>query len=371
MFKSVFFVNRKVAALALMCLALGACSSNDSAGPTREALLGQLSQEVLAPSVAALGQEVGVMHGRVSALCASGGASTQALEDARASWRAALVALAGARTYNLGPTRDRRLALNVAFWPLDEATLTAALTPGEGAPTLDATWLNAQGADAAGMYAAELLLFDPQLDADPGAAFDTQGRRCALLKVIVEDVRQRVDHVAGEWAGDAGFARELATAGAGSATYDSTKMALDAVINAWIGQLEMVINADLGEPLGQRAGGEPQPDEVRGHRGRAGQAAMLAQARAMQALYTHGGDASLRAFLASRSPELAARMGGLIDALVATIEGWPQPMSAQLTADTASVEAAQEQARALLRTLKAEVASVLGVTIAFTDNDGD
>ena len=360
----------RVALCALLCVGLG-CSSNEDKGPTRAALLAQLSGEVMAPSVTTLGQEVATMQARAQALCASGGATAQGLEDARASWRAAFVALATARTYNLGPTRDRRLALNVAFWPLDEATLTAALEPSEDAPTLDATWLNAQGADAAGFYTVELLLFDAQVDAEVSAAFDAQGRRCALLQTVIADTRQRVDHVVEGWAGDTGYARALATAGAGSATYDSTKMALDAVVNAWIGQLEMVINADLGAPLGVGAGGTPQPEAVRGYRAQAGAAALLAQAHAMKTLYTHGGDASLRAFLDSRSPALARRVNDQIDALIATIDGWPQPMAAQVSADPASVEAAQEHARTLLRTIKAEVASVLGVTIAFTDNDGD
>lgn len=360
----------RVALCALLAMGFG-CSSSEDKGPTREAVLGQLSQGVMLPSVEALGQQVVTMQASAETLCTSGGATAKGLADARASWRAAFLALTTARTYNQGPTRDRRLTLNVAFWPLDEAAITAALEPSEDAPALDATWVNAQGADVAGVHAIERLLFEPQLDAEVAAAFDPQGRRCAMLKAVIEDARQRVDHVVSAWQGDDGYARALETAGAGSAVFDSTKMALDAVINAWIGQLEMIINADLGAPLGVGAGGAPQPEAVRGYRAQAGADALLAQAHAMKALYTRGGDASLRAFLAARSPALAQRVSDQLDALIAAIEGWPQPLTTLVTADTARVEAAQEHARTLLRTIKAEVASVLGVTIAFTDNDGD
>ena len=57
--------------------------------------------------------------------------------------------------------------------------------------------------------------------------------------------------------------------------------------------------------------------------------------------------------------------------MLGTLAGVPAPLSRAVTESPAEVEAAFESMRPLLVLIKTDLAALLGITVTFSDNDGD
>ena len=360
-------------AAALLTTTTGACSSGDdsseddpsetaSADASVEALMTVLGTDVIVPAYTDLVDALEALGTAVDDLCAAPGPAS--LDAARTAWDTASDAWQRTRPVGVGPAMDRRTMSTVAY-PARPADVQEVLT---GTEPITAETLAEGRATARGLPAVELLLFEPD-GADQALATGPPGsRRCAYAAAATTLATQSATEVAADWTGEGGGEPYTDVLAAG--VDGDPQSSLSAVVNELAHAMQTIDDQGLrGIALASAPDDVPeaQRDGPAGRR--------VADLRAL--LDTVGvvvegpaGDDGLRALVAARSPETAERLDEALAAADATVGALPDSISEALAAPD-DLAAAAEDAAALKVVLSTEVASVLGITIGFSDADGD
>lgn len=326
---------------------------------------------------AALAEHVGLAHylaleaasaelsQQATALCA--GPTDTALTATRDAWWAAREPLKRAEVIQFGPVIEYpdRLGPKLDDWPVN-ADAIEELVAGD-----DALDFDAMGTATRGSPVVEYLLWgqgDDTLD-----ALSTDPRRCEVLAGACADLHANTSRLVEAWRTD--WLGPLSDpAGAGPASPYST---LQDVIDEWVNRMgftvENVRATKLGKPLGDDAGGTPQPDTLESrHSGRS-----LADARDALAGVRDvwdgagGGQHPGISRLAEPDPQLSAQLDELFEASALRLSEIPEPLEESVALSPGRVADAQEALRALQVAIQVDLAPGLGVTITFNDNDGD
>lgn len=355
--------RRAVALLLAAALALGACSDgDDGAGPSTtagpaadaESVLAAYADEVAVAGYRTLVDRLDALGTAVDALCAEPG--SEGLDAARSAWRGAVEAWSAGIAGGIGPAMDRRLRADVAFTSRPAAVARLL----DGSEPVDAEALAAGGAPTRGLYAIESLLFDGGADdlLSAGGA-----RRCAYAAGATTVAGDATRAVLADWTG--GYRDEL-VAGLGG----ERLMSVDQVLNQLLAALRDVDDKGLRDLVALAPGEEPQANRADGPG-----AHLMAQHRVLahvvaEAVRGPGHTPGLVALVAERSAGTAERLGAAADEVAAAVEVLPDSVAEALD-DRAALERAGEAVAALKVLLGTEVASQLGVTIRFSDSDGD
>jgi predicted lipoprotein len=358
-----------------------ACTVHEVSGTKPEAfderpMLRHLADAVALPAMRSAKDEGAALAAAIASL--DGEPTRESLVAAQDAWRAARAAWVRTAVFRFGPAKDLVSRID---WPADPAKVEA-LAAGEG--PFDAASVSTLGASERGLGALEVLLFvsGDGDDAEVLAAFEGGPRRGAVARALADDVAAATAELAAAWEPSAGgFADELATAGEGSATYPTRKAGTDAVVNEAIFVLERVVGDGLALPLGLRSDGVPQPDAVTSPRADASIDDALALLDAVGAAYLGGWGAGGLPVDAEGglSDLVVARGSGELDGDVrdalaharASVAAIPPPLRRAVIDDPASVQRGYEAARELKRLLSSDVATAVGTTLGFDDNDGD
>ena len=340
---------------AVLLAAAAACSGGDDEVLPAD-VLQRLATEVIIPSYEALVANLDALDASLAPLCAT--PSIDGLGAVRASWRDAELAWQSTRAGGVGPAVERRLMADVGFRA--DAADVEALVPGD-AP-LDPDALDDLGAGVRGLGAIEVALFAPgstTLTTAYGA------RRCTYARAAARLSRDATAAVLATWTD--GPEPYLSTFVVGMD--GDPQSSLEALVSEMTFRLQQIDDQGLRTLVEARG-----PDEVpAGHR--EGPAAFgLGSLRGVLggvAAIVHGpDDDGLAALVRSRSDTLADRLEDRTDLLVRALAELPDSSAAAL-ADRTALAAAAEAAAALKVLVGTEVASRLGVTIGFSDADGD
>lgn len=269
----------------------------------------------------------------VQALCtASPEGAGSALEQARKTWRDALLAWESLSAVALGPVLEGRFQRLIDFTPTRPRMIEKAI---QSAPRTPAD-MERIGTPAKGFPALEWLLWTRPVQ--PGTP------ACAYAAQVAEEIGREADNLA--------RARSQAPVG------------LDDLVNQWVGGLERLRWSDMEMParVAQTSGGKTAPDYPRGEGG-ATAAAWAVRWAALKALAI--GPHSLATELREkrRTPEARA-----LETAVAQADA---AMAALVVDDLASVLAAGKALAALKAQVENQAAPALGVNIGFSDADGD
>ncbi|MEQ9495779.1 MAG: imelysin family protein [Deltaproteobacteria bacterium] len=348
---------RKLAPLIVLLLA-GCSDPVTQSTVDREALVLELADAVIIPSYDDLAAEASDLERATSTLCET--RTSTALDAARAAWKDVRRPWRIAEAYELGPVRDLRIKNAVEFLPLREDDLLEVLN---GDAPIDATYISGLGVAARGLPVLEYLLWEGDVAAALG---DTApSRRCLYIDALAADLVTQSNRLADAWKGE-GYRMEFAAEGS---------MAVDDLVNSVIEVLQLLEGERLALPLGRRDGGVPQLDAIEVRRSGAALADVRAGLEGVAAVYTgdYGSNDSggIEALVAGANPTLDQRILGQIAASRAALDRVTEPLSAAIVDSPTLVEDAFIALRALLRLVAADLASQLGVTTTFSDNDGD
>lgn len=332
----------------------GACNE-DSA---RRSVLAHLAEDVIVPAQDQLRADADTLVTDLQAYCAGGPNTSQA------AWRAVRADWSLTAAFVIGPVIEQMQVDPLDFWPVRTTTIEDKIAAAP--PTIDLAYLDTLGTGAKGIPALEYLLFPaPPTPNTP---------RCAYALALAQDIARRTGQIADAWHGD--YAEALATAGHGSAVYTSEQAGLDAIVNATIENLYRVVKEKLDRPLGNITGSAPDPARVESfHSG----GALLDIARNLDGFAViylgadleSAGEPGLGELIAARNPGLDERIIAQLAVARAALAAIPPPLGEALTADRSAVQTARDEIDALRRLIKLDVASLLGVTLMLSDNDGD
>ncbi|MFV8752478.1 imelysin family protein [Nannocystaceae bacterium ST9] len=311
--------------------------------------------------------DAAALRDALSGLCASPDqagldGAQQAWLELRAPWKR-LLALP------FGPIVDQGFDSAIDFWPARPTSIEGALASGAS----DQADLDALGVASKGMPAIEYFLWDPIGGDAATLALFTAGegpQRCAHVELLAADVELRLSELDAAWRGAEGFADQLARAGE-SETFPTRALAIDKLLNAMIAGLHDIDDPKLAKPLGA-ALGEPQPDLVESRfSDRSLLDARDALAGFAQAYLGSDEAPGLTLVVAGESASVDQRVRDALAAAEQALADVPEPLRTAIVDAPDRVAAAEQAVQALRMVLSAEVASLLGVTVSLSDNDGD
>jgi predicted lipoprotein len=355
---------RRALAVATAALVLfGACSGDDGAGrggdgtASTEVVLGALADGVIIPSYEAVVTDVQALGAALDALCQS--PSQAALDLARDRWRDTDLAWQSTRATGVGPAIERRAMQAIAFRARADKVEAAVADP----KVLDPATLDDLGADVRGIYAVEELLF-----AAPSASLASPDgtARCAYARSATQLAAGAAVAVLDQWTQLDGGYRGTFVAGMDGDPISS----IGAVVN------EMTFRLQQIDDQGIRALAEASAyDELPSARREGAAAHGLASTRGVlggiaAAVLGPDGEPGLADLVRSRSADTADRLEQAVQRALEVLSALPDSSEAAFR-DAAGVDAAAEAIGALHVLVATEVASQLGVTIGFSDSDGD
>lgn len=380
-FRSSFFslalsIVGPLTSLALLTATLSTpgCSTDPPAEVDRQSVLRDTASKVIVPTYDELASKVSLLEQAARDLAASPDATT--LAAAQSAWRSARSPLKRSEAFFLGPVDTMSIGANLETWPVLESDLDTIVA---GADTIDATYVATLGANKKGFFALEVLLFDR--DGGDAAVVDrlsgdTNVRRRDLLVAMASDLASNASKLADAWNPKKGnFAREFSESGKGGTGFDTQKKAFDALVNASLRSAEIVVATGLAEPIGKRNNGVPEPDEQRAGRSDNTRQDIIDQIAGVEAVYRCSLNGATGASLSSVVREKTAPIDDAflqhIKNTQASFDAIPPSFSEALSTSLPVLETAYERSNDLKRSLQTEVSSVLGVTLAFNDTDGD
>lgn len=291
-----------------------------------------LNRDWLAPRAAEFAQASAALVPAVELACAG----PAGLEPARVAWKQTLSAWETLAGVAIGPVLERRAQRAIDFVPTRPRMIEKAIQTGPRT----AADMELIGTPAKGLPALEWLLWTRPV---------APGKPACLYAVrVAEDIRREAD----------------ALVAARSTPVESQAM-LAELVNQWVGGIERLrwLGMEMPVRVVSTSATTVEPDFPRRASG-ATALAWAAQWRALRDLAT-GGEATLAGSLRARG------QGTLADALNAEVRDVDLAMRDLTTTDRARLLAVAKRLAQLKHRVETEVAPALGVSIGFSDADGD
>ena len=299
----------------------------------------------MAPNAADFARDSARLAPALQALCdAPADKADASLQPARQQWLTTLSNWERLSAVAIGPLIERRSQRQIDFTPTRPRLIEKAV---KSAPTSPAD-MELIGTPAKGLPALEWLLWvQPVQPASPECRYAVQ--------VAAEIEREAV-------------ALDEAYKQAAQRTPDSAAAtaALSELVNQWVGGLERLRWANMEMPVrvAMTSKRDISPDFPRRGSG-ASADSWAAQWTALRALAAGSGPMSVETALRERGQAKVA------DALVRAIRQADARMQGLTIGDKAKILAAAKELAALKRLAEEQVAPALGVSIGFSDADGD
>lgn len=340
-------------AAALLILAAVALAASACVGPPdRRDILAALADNVFVPAyeeAAGAAQSLATAADRLAGDPAPG-----RLDRARDQWRAASAAWAATAAFRFGPAMDRRSASLIDWWPIDPAAIQDAAAAGASAEDI----AERQSAATRGLYAIESILAE-DLPIDP-ARLRYAARLAGVIAAELAAIRD-------EWTGvGRDFAYADALAGRGDTAISAT-LALSDVVRTSIFLTETVGDMQLGKALGVT--GDRDPDAIPGLGPSTG-ADLRGAVQGIRLPFLGTGDHSAVGTLVNDLDDNAYdRMKAALDEAMAAVDALPADIKAGAGDD--ALHAARDAIKQVQILYATEVVSLLGISVGFSDNDGD
>ena len=349
----------------LTLLLTTACSSEPP--PSRQEVLVSLTDGLMVPRFEALVGEMDEMRNSLHSLCANPAPGT--LNAARSAWREARAPWMRSQAMWFGPVMDRRSRTLVDWSPVDPGRIEKLLVDRETVTASDVREFLA--ATQRGLGAIEYVLFgDDQLVLEQLARAD--GIRCQYLMALGDVVAEETAGVLRDWQGVDGKGYAAYLNGTGSVSL-LDQQAVDELVRTSVFLTRSIADMALGPVLGAD-GDKPDPAAIPGGAGHNAVADLRNQVLGMQDIYLGGETGSalgVSALVRGVSEDADERMRGHFTNALAAIDDLREPLRSTVVEDPGPARLAHQRLQELQVALNTEVVSLLGVTVGFSDTDGD
>lgn len=355
------------------------CDSGSSGGGDdvddfdRAAMLENLADNVIVPAYADARSSVEALEAAIAAF--ESDPTIAGLAGVRSALKTARIAWQRVNMFQFGPAESTALKASVNTYPVDTARIESNIDSGSWTlGTID-------NRAAAGFPAIGYLVHPIETaDEDVVAAFTSGTHASDRMAYLVDNaafVRGAIESTADAWTPGAGgaFRSEFLSASNSGTDVGSS---LGMLANALVLHIERFLrDGKIGIPAGVRSAGVPRPTSTEAFYG--GYSTELAIANTFALKRTVFGtstagtpgpglDDHLEALGAG---ELSDEIKSAFDEAIAALEELDDPLSTQIASDVDPVLTTFTELQDVVVLLKADMTSILGVTITFQDNDGD
>ena len=348
-------------ALLLFGAFVAATAACGSSGPDEAEVLAGMTDYVIVPSYEALASETSALGDALATLCAS--PSDAALSDAHEAWRGAREAWARSEASGLGPVLDRR-SVGVVAWSIVQPERIDTLLASNPAVTADFVRNNISSTQR-GLGGIEYVLF-----ADDGpSSLAADAGRCSYLAAAAQVVADEAAGILDDWTVGGGSPYKDHFAGRSAEPVDTSE-AVAEVVRTQVFFIRTIVDMRLAGALGLR--GDADPTAIPGGAGRNALAELRYQVLGMRDVYEGAeGGPGISALIAPLSEDADERMRAHFEASLAAIDAVDGSLREAAAEGSAQAVAVYDALMALQDTLSTEVVSLLGVSVGFSDADGD
>ncbi|HIG73654.1 MAG TPA: hypothetical protein EYQ24_03480 [Bacteroidetes bacterium] len=356
-------------ALLALGAACDAADDGDARADVRRAMLTDLADRVILPAHASIVAEAGTLADATQALDAD--PTDETLEAAREAWVSAARSWQRLAALNLPGVKFGLYHNRIATRP---ANVTAVEEVIGGTETISAALVESRGSNVRGLPALEYLLFG-----DDALARLADPRRRAYARFVAADVLSQAEALQTKWS--AGGGDEIGMFLAADTEGRNLQSSVSRIVNELAMVAEDLRYETIGRPLGVARTPEdestgPQPGLVQAPYAGVSVALYRETLAGVRALVTGGGGTGLDDYLVALGAEIDGQPVGAavlaqIDATDAAAAALQAPLREAVVSDPEGVRAVYDEAGELLRLLKTDMANWLGVSITFSDNDGD
>ncbi len=350
--------------LSLLAGALAATAvACGSGGPDEAEVLASITDDVMVPSYEAMAAETASLSDALDALCAA--PSDAALNDAQGAWRDAREAWARSAASGLGPVLDRR-STGVIAWAIVQPERIDTLLASDSVITADFVRNNISSTQR-GLGGIEYVLFGDSalssLAGDPA--------RCAYLTAAASVIADEAAALRQDWTtgdGDGPPYKDYFTGRADEPL--ETSEAVAEVVRTQVFLIRTIVDMRLAGALGLR--GEADPTAIPGGAGLNALADLRNEVQGMRDVYEGvEGGLGISDLIVPLSEEADERVRGGFEASLAAIDAVDGPLREAAATNSAQAVAVYEALMGLQDTISTEVVSLLGVSVGFSDADGD
>ncbi|ALJ00206.1 imelysin family protein [Rufibacter tibetensis] len=364
-------------AAALFCLVLLAgCSSKEEDTPTseydRKLMLANYADNLLLPGYIAFKAEVGEMATAITSFTANPSSAT--LTNARKEYQEAYLAWQTVSMYEFGPADEQMLRNTLNIYPVTVNQIESNVNSG----TYD---LGASANLAAqGFPAIDYLLFGQATQeavVEKFASAAQAANRKKYLQDITAKIKQVVDatHTAWTSGNTAQSFRESGGTAVGSSVGN--------LVNQLNFEIDLTKRAKVGIPAGKFTAGTSQPERTEAFYSKNSLALLKRNLEANRAIFLGQSAAGVNgpglddylnhvdAAKKYNGKSLAEAITQQFDAALAAVNAITVPLSEAVSTQPQAVNKVYEELQKLIVLTKTDLPAALGVSITYTDNDGD
>lgn len=345
----------------LFSFTLFSCSDDETAVFNKAELLENVTDNLILPTFESFKQESRLLDQAATAFQTDPTVTTlTAVQDA---WKTTTIQWKKSEIYMLGEVDA--FEAQIYFYPARSNLMDNVLAD---QAIIDADYMLLVGAAAKGLPALELLLFEngktteevlEKFTSAPQAA-----RRRDYVAGIAGHINRQAVNLQEAWE---------AYAPTFKASVSGTMEGTSVLANQLLLMIENLTNTRLGEPLSKDRGGDVLPEKVEAYHSQFSNELMIANLRSISALYTGSTGIGFDDYLnfVQGNTTLSTTISEQFGTLNLALEQFDQPLQELVVSSQSSVEKAYEEGKALTVLIKADMFSMLSITVAFNDNDGD
>ena len=353
----------RLSAAVVGCLMLAtACGGG---GPDRSSVLADLADEAIIPAYQRFDAAAADLHAAAERLCdAPSGAALadarRALADARSAW-------SYSEAMWVGPVMDRR-SWAVVRWPIAVDEIEELIADTSLALDRDRI-ANRIGADQRGLGAVEHVLHTGAEGAAATSDSDVLevlhgSRRCDYLRALTGVISEEASLLAAGWT----------TSWDGGEAYrdqfsSPDSDGLDSVVNDSLFLLEAITDLELGAAIGAMDR-DPNPEAIDEGPAAAGVEGLIARLDGVRAVLV-GDETGGEGLAPLLGDDIAGRLRDRLSVARAAAGAVDPPLRTAAAESPKLVAAARDAIKSVQITVATEVVSHLGVTVGFSDADGD
>ena len=292
------------------------------------------------------------------------------LTNLQIQWKITSLAWAGIQIYDFGPAMEQDLKSSVDVWPVSSSQIENLTTV--TAASFNQSYINGVESNKKGLPAIEYLIFYPQTDSVL-AAFSTKTHaetRKAYLKELSINIYNKINSVKDTWKNEyrTAFINNKGVELGTSTNY---------LTNHLIMYLEHLLNAKLGIPSGNKpVGSTIKPSLIENPYSKFSIAVMLENINVIEKTFKGGSGSGFDNYLdnlkvTNDKGPLSQQINDQIVRFRNAVKTLNEPYAETLVSNKADVDKAWVEGKILLRLLKLDMTSALGISISYTDNDGD
>ena len=350
-----------------LCLLAALAMACGSSAPDESDVLISLTDAVIVPGYEATAAASSELRETLEGLCAS--PSADALSTAQQAWRDARTPLLRSEATWFGPFTDRR-SEGLLAWPQTDPERIEAMLVNNPATTQDDV-RNGLASTQRGLGAIEYLLFAPDaLD----LLSDSSASRCRHLIALGLVIESEANSILGAWTegedGDVPYSGYF-TGRASSSLI--TAQAVAELVRTQVFLIRTLVDMRLAAALGLREGG-PDLSAIPGGNAFNALDDLRNGVLGMRDMYVgaDGGDGlGISDIVEGLSAETDERMRERFENSLAAIDAVDMSLREAISERPEQVRAMHDRLSELQRTLSTEVVSLLGVSVGFSDTDGD